>query len=182
MQPSRTWWQRTSNRGSSDNSDAAADELVGVTRRATPRYTLVYRSIDHRVLRGLCVEATKSPLPAKYRKYAPARGFGADVHAIAETVVELQEKRYAADYDPSTRFSTADVQLAVATARWEIATFKKVGRQQRQAFLSCSSFRRDSCAGLQPAGGAICQAQRLRGGCLDGRVGQGATARCRDSA
>jgi hypothetical protein len=34
----------------------AADHFVGVTRRATSQYSLVYRSIDHRSLRDLCIE------------------------------------------------------------------------------------------------------------------------------
>ena len=32
----------------------AADELVGKTNRTTPRYALVYRSIDHSSLRKVC--------------------------------------------------------------------------------------------------------------------------------
>jgi hypothetical protein len=38
---------------------AAADEFVGVTQRATSRYALVYRSIDHKTLREVCNEAKK---------------------------------------------------------------------------------------------------------------------------
>ena len=119
---------------------AATDDLVGATRQATARYTLVYRSIEHRTLRALCVEATKPQLSAKYRKYAPATGFGADLRGFAETVVELQEKRHTADYDPSVRFTTVDGQLAIMAARRAIERLAALRRDERQIFLTLLLF------------------------------------------
>ncbi|MGH7031514.1 MAG: hypothetical protein ACREE9_01270 [Stellaceae bacterium] len=45
---------------------AAADQFIGVTKQSTPQYSLVYRSVDHRSLRALCLEVLKPTLPAKY--------------------------------------------------------------------------------------------------------------------
>ena len=78
----------------------AADELVGKTNRTTPRYALVYRSIDHSSLRKVCENVDKKTLPQKYSKYSPKGGFGPDLTALANAVVDLQEKRHSADYDP----------------------------------------------------------------------------------
>lgn len=78
---------------------AAADELIGKTKRASPEYRLAYRSLDHRRLRDLCADLTKEKPPAKIAAYAPPDGFGTDLQALAIAVVELQEKRHLADAD-----------------------------------------------------------------------------------
>jgi len=85
---------------------AAADEFVGVTKRTDRRYVLVYRSVDHRSLKDLCEEVRKQTLKSKYQQNAPTNGFGANIQAFAIAFIELQEKRHAADYDPSIRVKT----------------------------------------------------------------------------
>jgi hypothetical protein len=61
---------------------AAADEFVGVTQRATSRYALVYRSIDHKTFRDLCLEAKKPTPPAKFAPYVPTGGFGPNIQSF----------------------------------------------------------------------------------------------------
>lgn len=119
---------------------AAADEFVGVTKRATVRYALVYRSVDHRGLRDLCNEMKKSQLSAKYDRTAPASGFGANIQAFASAFIELQEKRHAADYDPSIRVKTSDALLALSTARSAVRRFTGANATRRKAFLSLVLF------------------------------------------
>jgi hypothetical protein len=119
---------------------AAADEIIGVTNRASNLYTLVYRSIDHRALRDLCNEAKKQQPTAKYHKYAPANGFGPNIQAIASAITELQEKRHLADYDPSARIRTSDARLAIATARRAIRRFRGASKSRRKAFLTLLLF------------------------------------------
>lgn len=119
---------------------AAADDFVGVTKRTTKRYTLVYRSIDHRGLRELCVESKKPNLSAKYQRYAPANGMGPNIQAFASALIELQEKRHSADYNPSIRLKTSDVKLVIATARSAIGRFEKAGEGRRKAFLALLLF------------------------------------------
>ncbi len=46
----------------------AADDFVGITHRASPRYGLVYRSIDHKSLRKLCEDVKKT----LYRQNTPS--------------------------------------------------------------------------------------------------------------
>jgi hypothetical protein len=119
----------------------AADEFVGVTQRSTARYALVYRSINHRGLKDLCNEAKKTPLNARYQRYAPPGGFGPSIQAFAGALIELQEKRHSADYDPATRIKTSDASLAIATARSAIAQFNAATTAQRQAFLALVLFQ-----------------------------------------
>ena len=118
----------------------AADDFVGATKRHTPRYALLYRSIDHRSLRTICEDIVKDKLPKKYNKYEPKGGFGPDIDALANAVTELQEKRHVADYDPHYRARRSDVILAVATGRTALVRFRSATRTRRKAFLSLVVF------------------------------------------
>lgn len=119
---------------------AVADEFVGVTKKSSKRYALVYRSVDHRNLRELCLEAKKQQLPAKYQRYVPSNGFGPNIQAFASALVELQEKRHAADYDASVRVRTSDAIVAITTARSAVGRYQRANDARRKAFLSLLSF------------------------------------------
>ncbi|MGC2778810.1 MAG: hypothetical protein WA418_24590 [Bradyrhizobium sp.] len=119
---------------------AAADQFVGVTKRSTSQYALVYRSVDHSGLRALCEEVKKPTLKPKYVPHAPANGFGPNIVAFASAFLELQEKRHAADYDPSIRMRSLDAILAIRTARAALQRFNKANAKRRKAFLSLLLF------------------------------------------
>ena len=101
---------------------------------------LVYRSVDHRALRDLCSEVRKPTLTPKFLRHAPTVGFGPNIPAFASAVIELQEKRHAADYDPANRFKTSDAKLAIATARSAIRRYQKASPPRRQHFLTLLLF------------------------------------------
>ena len=119
---------------------AAADQFVGVTNRTRSRYGLVYRSVNHTWLRDLCKEVQKQTLSRKYRSYVPQNGFGTNIIAFAAAVVELQEKRHAADYDPMIRVNRSDAALAIKTARAALRRFRRAHPSRRLAFLSLLLF------------------------------------------
>ena len=114
----------------------ATDNFIGRTHRQTARYALVYRSVDHRSLRALCEAISKATPPAKYSRYVPAGGFSPDLKAVGTALVDLQEKRHLADYDPLFRTTTSDAILAVATGRSALVRFGAANRAHRSAFLS----------------------------------------------
>jgi hypothetical protein len=114
---------------------AAADEVVGATKRSAPLYGLVYRSVDHRKLRDVCLEVRKPQPSTRYAPYVPAGGFGAAIAAYAVSVVELQEKRYSADYNPLVSVTLSDARLAIATARTAVDRFTTSSTAGRSAFL-----------------------------------------------
>src|ERR1700731_2100373 len=96
---------------------AAADEFVGKTKHTSVEYTLLYRSINHGWLRQLC-DGLKGAQPAgKFSRFAPPAGFGPNIQALSLAVIDLQEKRHSADYDPLISVKTADALLAIRTGR-----------------------------------------------------------------
>jgi hypothetical protein len=119
---------------------AAADEFVGRTKRQSPRYELVYRSVTHKSLRTLCEDIVKQKLPARYAKYEPAGGFDTDLIAVASATVDLQEKRHLADYDPLLRVTASDAVVAIATARSALMRFNTANVTRKKTFLSLIVF------------------------------------------
>jgi hypothetical protein len=119
---------------------AASDLIVGASKRQSPLYGLVYRSVEHRALRALCEDIRKSQLPAKYGPYVPVAGFGPDFIALSDASVELQKKRYAADYDPMIRVRMSDARLAVNTARVALARLAAADSEIRATFLTLLVF------------------------------------------
>jgi hypothetical protein len=101
---------------------------------------LLYRSVDHRPLKEFCKDVCKAQLPKKYARYEPEGGFGPDLVALATTVIDLQEKRHLADYDPLFRTTAADAALDISKARAALARFRRASRVQRRAFLSLLVF------------------------------------------
>ncbi|MEX1108215.1 MAG: hypothetical protein WEC00_04825 [Dongiaceae bacterium] len=118
----------------------AADDFVGKTQRHMPRYTLLYRSIDHKTLRVVCEDVAKPMMPAKYATFQPAGGFSLDIKAFATALFDLQEKRHTADYDPRFRVRTSDTVLAVATGRNALVRLRRATVAQRRAFVSLLVF------------------------------------------
>jgi hypothetical protein len=118
----------------------ASDYFIGRMQRQTPVYGLVYRSIEHRSLLRLCEEIKKPKLQERYLKYEPAGGFGPDLIAVAAMVVDLQEKRHLADYDPRFRAEMSDAMVTVQTSRAALVRFKNVNRTQKRIFLSLLVF------------------------------------------
>jgi hypothetical protein len=120
---------------------AAADLFIGVTQRATGLYGLLYRSVDHRWFRDLCVDAQKPRLPPRYHQYLPSGDLGVDIRAFAEAAIGLQEKRHSADYDPSIRVKGLDGIIAVQAGRDALRRFTAADESAREAFLALLLFR-----------------------------------------
>ncbi len=82
------------------------------------------------------MEIKKTSPATKYRPYFPGGGFGPDILAFSTAVIDLQEKRHLADYNPEPRFKTSDVILAVSTGRSGVQRFQAATEEQRKTFLS----------------------------------------------
>ncbi len=113
-----------------------ADQFVGKTQRATNRYALLYRAVQHKTLKEVCDETIKPTVGRRYAAYFPVGGFGPEIQAFAVSAASLQEKRHLADYDPMLRFVTSDAKLAIEAARSAVENFSRADQEQQRAFLT----------------------------------------------
>ena len=116
---------------------AAADLVVGQANRSTPRYNLAYCSVEHKRLKTLCGQLRSRNhviLP-----YAPLGGFGGLI-VFARLVLNLQQERHRADYQPMAHFDEARAEQAVSAAREAIKAFEAANTEQREALLTLLLF------------------------------------------
>ena len=120
---------------------AVADEFIGKAERNEPRYALVYRSIDHKALEGVCDAVGKERLPKNYEKYAPKDGVGPNIREFAILTAQLKAERLSADYDPSHWVNMIDAMTAISMARSAMLRFSKASLARRKAFLTLLLFK-----------------------------------------
>ena len=120
---------------------AAADQFVGATKRSTHQYALVYRSIDHGAIRRVCLEMKKRTLSRLLVPHAPPDGFGSNLKAYSQAVLELQEKRISADYDPLRRYRRSDALVAIIAGQIALTRFESATEAEREAFLALLVFK-----------------------------------------
>jgi hypothetical protein len=120
---------------------SVANQFIGKSKQSTSQYNLLYRSIDHATLRNLCMELRQRNLSPKLGRHAPVGGFGSDIRAFAATVLDLQQIRHDADYDPSIRYQRSESIRAVRAARDALASFEAAADIEREAFLSLLVFK-----------------------------------------
>jgi hypothetical protein len=114
---------------------AAADEIIGRTLRNEMLWVLVYRSVSHQRLKMVCNDLQAAAIKPKLRRYEPAGGFDGHVVTIAGAVSDLQDRRHAADYDPSQSFVRTDARAALQLARSAVNRLAQLKPDQRKAFL-----------------------------------------------
>lgn len=119
---------------------AAADEFAGINRRSGAEYALIYRGVDHRRARDLCIEALKSGASGRYRPYLPRDRLGDDMLAFAQALTDLQQERHSADYDPLLTVTVTDARLAIDTARRAIGQWQRAPAEQRRLFVTLLCF------------------------------------------
>jgi hypothetical protein len=119
---------------------AAADMVAGAANRAHPRYTLVYRSTEHKRLRTLCAQSLGQNPNAAIQAYVPAAGLGS-IADFARITVNLQGQRERADYDLSLVLTVDEARTAIDEARQAIAQFQAGSAGQRKAFLTLLLFQ-----------------------------------------
>jgi len=120
---------------------AAADLVIGRTRRGTPAYGLAYRSIDHKWLHAVCEAAKRTSPPPRFRPYVPEAGFGPDIRDFANRAIVLQEQRHTADYDPVPQFNIARALHAIDHARIALRHWAAAPEDKRRSFLTLLLFQ-----------------------------------------
>jgi hypothetical protein len=121
---------------------AAADLMAGTGNRATPRYSLVYCSIDHVRLKNLRDQLRGSAPQDVILPSAPSPpAYFGKVAVFARLAVNLQRERHYADYHPTEHFDDARALQAVSNAQEAIKAFETATAEQRDAFLTLLLFK-----------------------------------------
>lgn len=108
----------------------AADTFIGgqSAQRSTPAWRQVYRSVEHGFAKKQCRNTAKICL------------FPQEIQDIANTFVELQVERHAADYDPLHRLVRSEVKSEIDRAEQVIRGFRTVPIRDRRAFAAWITF------------------------------------------
>ncbi len=108
-----------------------ADLLVGGTNaiRSKHAWRQTYRALEH----GFAKSACKDGIVARFPKA---------VEDFANNFVSMQEKRHAADYDPSIKLTKSEVVADVSAAKEAIVEFQKVPIKDRRAFAAHVLFKK----------------------------------------
>jgi hypothetical protein len=77
---------------------------------------------------------------AQVFSYAPPVGFGPNITAFATAVLELQQQRHTADYDPMVSMTRSNALAAIATARAALGRFDNAPPDAKAAFLALLIF------------------------------------------
>jgi hypothetical protein len=117
---------------------AAADMVLGTASRTASAYSVIYRSVDHKTLRGLCTQLAQTK--PQNVAITPSKGFG-KMADFARVTANLYGQRLMADYDPSPSVNDVEAKVAVSEARQAITWFKACDDEQQKAFLTMLLFR-----------------------------------------
>ena len=113
-------------------ANCCADMFIGTAgaQRNDEAWLHVYRALDHGSARNRC-ENSKSiqQLPQEIRNFA------------AE-FCSLQEKRHAADYDPTAVYHKLDVKNHISSARYVMEKFESSSKVDRRAFSAYVLFKK----------------------------------------
>jgi hypothetical protein len=112
-----------------------ADYVVGKSRRNSAEWSLACRSVDHKKLLEVCEAIDKNPPPLRFRPLLPESLISSGFKDYARAVIEFQEKRHQADYDPAILFKVSDVRSIVSTAKAAYARFSAITEEERRTFV-----------------------------------------------
>lgn len=106
--------------------------MVGGTgaTRSRPAWKQVYRALSHGPTRKACVSKSLEKFPDQ-------------VQDFANMFVQMQAKRHAADYDPTTRSTKSEVLLDIEAVEAVINDFVKVPVKDRRAFAALVLFKQN---------------------------------------
>lgn len=115
---------------------AAASRFVGLDQSATPAFSLIYRSFDHRGIRKVCEALRASTLKGTYKHHLRRETVTQELRDLADAFPTLQDARHLADYDPAIRFLPSDVSSLVDAAKVAIDTFDRISRDEQTDVLA----------------------------------------------
>lgn len=110
-----------------------ADLMVGGTgsTRSRSAWKQVYRALSHGPTKKACSAKSLEKFPQ-------------EVQDFANMFIQMQAKRHAADYDPTTRSKKDTVLLDIEAVEAAINDFAKVATKDRRAFAALVLFKQQN--------------------------------------
>ena len=108
-----------------------ADLLIGGSgaQRNLGAWKRMYRAIDHGTTRKACEDRRMMP------------SFPQGIQDFADSFVEMQAKRHAADYDPSYRLTKTEVLTDIRSVEAVLTQFLAEPASERRAFVAHVLFK-----------------------------------------
>jgi uncharacterized protein (UPF0332 family) len=119
--------------------DQSCRTIIGTQQDKSAFRHVLGRAFVHSDMKAACESFSGGTLKKGASKGLPS-GFGIpkEIRHIADTFVELQSKRHAADYDLTERFNRADVLYSRMKAKTAIRRFKQLKKSDaKKFFLVC---------------------------------------------
>ena len=130
--------------------DEACRVQIGAQHNQAPFRQVLGRAFAHGVMKDACKSFGGGTLKKGVAKGLPA-GFTIpeEIRELAETFVDLQEKRHLADYDLTERFKRSDVLWLIEQVERRVEDFTNLASFQRETLLPGLSM------GLEGAGESL---------------------------
>lgn len=119
--------------------DEACRVQVGAQHNQAPYRHVLGRAFAHAVMKEACKSFGGGTIKKGVAKGLPA-GFAipVEIRELAETFVDLQERRHLADYDRTERFKRSDVLSLIHLVEDRIQAFTQLASSnEKRFFLAC---------------------------------------------
>ncbi len=119
--------------------DEACRVQIGAQHGQAPFRQVLGRAFAHGVMKEACKSFGGGTLKKGVAKGLPAGlAIPAEIRVLAETFVDLQERRHLADYDLTERFKRSDVLSLINQVEGRIQAFRNLASSnEKRFFLSC---------------------------------------------
>jgi hypothetical protein len=119
--------------------DEACRVLIGAQHNQSPFRQVLGRAFTHGAMKEACKSFGGGTLKKGVAKGLPAGlTIPGEIRRLADTFVDLQEKRHLADYDLTERFKRSDVLRVITQVRNRIEDFKELpSSNEKRFFLAC---------------------------------------------
>jgi hypothetical protein len=119
--------------------DEAVRVQIGAQHHQSPLRQVLGRAFAHGVMKEACRSFGGGTLKKSVAKGLPATfSIPVEICDLAQTFIDLQDKRHLADYDLTERFKRADVLTLIREARKHGDSFRNLpSSDEKRFFLAC---------------------------------------------
>lgn len=119
--------------------DESCRVQIGAQHHQSPFRQVLGRAFAHGVMKEACRSFGGGTLKRSVAKGLPASvTIPGEIQKVAQTFIDLQDKRHLADYDLTERFKRADVRALIEEVRKHSENFRNLAASnEKRFFLAC---------------------------------------------